>query len=656
MIGKVIGGRYEIVEKLGEGGMANVYKAKCKILKRFTTIKILKQELTNDEEFVRKFKDEAMEVAKLSDNNIVKVYDIGEEGDLHYIVMEYIDGKTLKEYITDNGVLSIKIALDFSIQICNALVVAHGIDLIHRDIKSQNILVSNSGNIKVTDFGIAKSSDSATITNSGKILGSAYYISPEQARGNFVDCRSDIYSFGVVMYEMFTGKLPFTQGTPVSVALQHIQVEPVEPVDIVKKLPIGINNLIIKCLQKNPSMRYNSAKEIREDLIALQSNKKHVVSKCNMLDKTMVMSTVTSKDLHKNKNGKKSKKKSNKGLIITLFILILVIASVFIFIKTNTFSKGVVVPSPIGKIGVEYERELESLGLNYVVSGYVESELEKNFVVDTYPKFGTNLRKGDTVKIVLSDGPELIDVPDVINMPLDRAKIIIKNSGLLLGDVEERYSDVYERGVVMIQNPSANSEVGKGEEVSIVVSKGSETRLIIVPEFVGLYLVEAQNLSNLNGININLNPVNTDNKELDGKIFYQSIPNGIEVKSASVIDLSYYKYVEEPEDNEEGGQEDTTEDSSTVDTSDESEQKDDIVDDSSDEDVVGEDEGYNITSIIVVPDLKDMTISEAKKTMNAMGLTLDTSDFVDEDIIKQVDHYEGEEVLIGTTIKVESVY
>ncbi len=178
MIGKVIGGRYEIIEKLGEGGMANVYKAKCKILKRFTTIKILKQELTNDEEFVRKFKDEAMEVAKLSDNNIVKVYDIGVEDNLHYIVMEYIDGKTLKEYISEKGVLSIKEALDFSIQICNGLVIAHDIELIHRDIKSQNILVSNHGNIKVTDFGIAKSSDSATITNSGKILGSAYYISP----------------------------------------------------------------------------------------------------------------------------------------------------------------------------------------------------------------------------------------------------------------------------------------------------------------------------------------------------------------------------------------------------------------------------------------------------------------------------------------------
>lgn len=656
MIGKVIGGRYEVIEKLGEGGMANVYKAKCKILKRFITIKILKQELTNDEEFVRKFKDEAMEVAKLSDNNIVKVYDIGEEGDLHYIVMEYIDGRTLKEYITDNGVLSIKTALDFSIQICNALVVAHGMELIHRDIKSQNILVSNSGNIKVTDFGIAKSSDSATITNSGKILGSAYYISPEQARGNFVDCRSDIYSFGVVMYEMFTGKLPFTQGTPVSVALQHIQVEPVEPLDIVKKLPIGINNLIIKCLQKNPSLRYNSAKEIREDLVALQNNKKHSVSKYNMLDKTMVIPTVTSKDLHK--TVKKDRRKYYKNFIITFVILFVMVISIFLFKGYGIFSKGITVPSTFGKTGVDYERELESLGLKYTVSGYVESDLEENYVVDTFPKPGTSLQKGDTVKIVLSDGPELINVPDITNMTLDRARIALKNSGLILGDIEERYSDVYERGVVMIQNPSANSEVSRGERVSIVISKGSETRLIVVPEFVGLDIVEAKNLANINGININLNPTDTDNKDLDGRVFYQSIPNGIEVKSVSVIDLSYYKYVEKTDNSGKDNKDDKIDDSiSDQSTSDKNQDTQiNAPDIQQDIDSIEEEDVYDIISTLVLPDLKDMTISEARKTMNSMGLVLDSGDFVDEDIIKQVDHNAGEEVLIGTTIRVESVY
>ncbi len=636
MIGKVIGGRYEIIEKLGEGGMANVYKAKCKILKRFISIKILKSELTNDDEFVRKFKDEAMEVAKLSDNNIVKVYDIGEEDNLHYIVMEYIDGKTLKEYIAEQGVLSLKTALDFSVQICNALVVAHDIDLIHRDIKSQNILVSNSGNIKVTDFGIAKSSDSATITNSGKILGSAYYISPEQARGNFVDCRSDIYSFGVVMYEMFTGKLPFTQGTPVNVALQHIQVDPVEPIEIVKKLPVGINNLIIKCLQKNPSLRYQSAKEIKEDLIALQNNKKHFVSKTNISDKTMVMPNVTPKILHKKSKGSEKKTYRNIALISAFLLICL---SIFIFKSIDIFSKSISVPSPTGKVGVEYEKELEELGLNCIISGYVESELDKNFVVDTYPKSGSSVNKGDTVKIVLSKGPELVEVPDVINMTLDKAKILLKNRGLKIGNIEERYSDIYERGLIMIQNPSPGSEVNKDEEVSLVISKGSETRLIVIPKFVDMSVVEAENLASLNGINIELKPIDTNNKDNDGKIFYQSIPEGIEVKSMSVVELSYYKYVESTEDKEE----------TEID-------KDFQVDDS-DVNIIDDDNlSGNITVIAVVPNLIDMAISEAKETLSSMGLLLDAGHFKEEDVIKQVNHNEGEEVVIGTVVKVESVY
>ncbi|BAK81065.1 protein kinase domain-containing protein [Candidatus Arthromitus sp. SFB-rat-Yit] len=540
MIGKVIGGRYEIIEKLGEGGMANVYKAKCRILKRFITIKILKQELINDEEFVRKFKDEAMEVAKLSDNNIVKVYDIGVEDNFHYIVMEYIDGKTLKEHISEKGVLSIKEALDFSIQICNGLVIAHDIELIHRDIKSQNILVSNYGNIKVTDFGIAKSSDSATITNSGKILGSAYYISPEQARGNFVDCRSDIYSFGVVMYEMFTGRLPFTHGTPVNVALQHIQVDPIEPMDIVKKLPIGINNLIIKCLQKNPALRYQSAKELRDDLKALQNNKKHFVTRCNMVDKTTVMSAVTPQIQNKTNDSK-----IFKNLVIVLCSILAFIILILIFNRglLGKPSSNITVPSFLGKTGVQYEQELEKLGLNYKISGYVTSDLEKNFVVDTYPKEGTVVRKGDTVKAILSEGVELIKVPNVINMTIERARLILQREGLIIGNIEERFSDVYERGVIMIQNPSPGSQINKNETVSIVISRGSETSLVTVPQFVGKDIVEAQNLAVLSGINIKLKSIDTEVQDNDKKIFYQSVPDGIEIKPTVEIELSYYNYV-----------------------------------------------------------------------------------------------------------------
>lgn len=660
MIGKVIGGRYEIIEKLGEGGMANVYKAKCKILKRFTTIKILKQELTNDEEFVRKFKDEAMEVAKLSDNNIVKVYDIGVEDNLHYIVMEYIDGKTLKEYISERGVLSIKEALDFSIQICNGLVIAHDIELIHRDIKSQNILVSNHGNIKVTDFGIAKSSDSATITNSGKILGSAYYISPEQARGNFVDCRSDIYSFGVVMYEMFTGRLPFTHGTPVNVALQHIQVDPVEPMDIVKKLPIGINNLIIKCLQKNPALRYQNSKELRDDLKALQNNKKYFVTRCNMLDKTTVMSAVTPPIPTK-------LKKNNvfRNIVIVLLLILAIIVSIMSFKFSGLvgkFSADISVPSFLGKTGVQYERELEELGLNYKVSGYVESDLEKNFVVDTYPKEGTIVKKGDTIKIVLSDGVELVDVPNIVNMTLDKARLVLQREGLTIGNIEERFSDVYERGVIMIQNPSQTSKIGKNETISVVISRGSETELVVVPQFVGKDIVEAQNLAVLNGINIKLKSVDTTNQENDKKIFYQSVPDGIEIKPTVEIELSYYNYVKKqfdddasPDKDLDKEPDDTVEDNVKDELT--SSESNDETDEGDKENLIGQSETINQEgNMTKVPDIIDYTVKDAREILKESDLELDANNFDDTDVIKKIDCLVGDEVISGSQIKIEAVY
>ncbi len=647
MIGEVISGRYEIIEKLGEGGMANVYKARCKILKRFISIKILKQELTSDEEFVRKFKDEAMEVAKLSNNNIVKVYDIGTEGNIHYIVMEYIDGKTLKEYISDAGVLSIKSAIDFSIQICNALIVAHDINLIHRDVKSQNILVSNSGEIKVTDFGIAKSSDSATITNSGKILGSAYYISPEQAKGNFVDCRSDIYSFGVVLYEMFTGKLPFTQGTPVNIALQHIQVDPIEPIEFNDKLPIGINNLIIRCLQKNPALRYQNIKEIRNDLLAIQNNKKHFVAKYNLNDSTMVMDPLNVDDMAKrNKNKKNGLIKSIIILLVSFIILVLFVFLFWVKDVVGLFSQNVEVPSVVGKIGSQYQRELESLGLKYELSGYVESDLEKNFVVDTYPKSGSLLKKGDTVKVILSEGIEQVKVPDLINKTLDEARVILRNNDLKIGNIEERFSEIYDVGKIMIQTPSYNSEVDKNKTIDVVISKGSETRLVIVPEFIGLDIVEAQNLATLNGISIEFNSVDTSIKDDHEKVFDQSIPKDIEIRPSVVIQLTYYNYVEKQEENQESV-DDKLEDKNDK-------QLGEIQTDNLDQE--NSEEDYKEDDTVTIPSFDNLTIKDAKEIFNELGLELDGASFNEDDLIKQIDYEKGEKVSLGTKVKVISVY
>lgn len=649
MIGRVIGDRYEIIEKLGEGGMANVYKAKCNILKRFISIKILKQEFSDDEEFVCKFKDEATEVAKLSNNNIVGVYDVGSEKNIHYIVMEYIDGKTLKEFIKESEVLSLKNALDFSIQICNALMVAHEINLIHRDIKSQNILISNNGIIKVTDFGIAKSPDSATITNSGRILGSAYYISPEQAKGTFVDGRTDIYSLGVVMYEMFVGRLPFTQGTPVNVALQHIQVEPEEPINFNVKLPIGINNLIIKCLQKNPNSRYQNIGELKNDLEELQHNKKYMVSKVNIYDSTKVIKSI------KGKANNKKHKQNKKGffmLLITILSLVLFIgvSSILIsFIGLPGSLSKVYIPNIIGKSKNQAEILLKDLGLIFQISGVVSSEYEKDIVIDTYPKEGSELKKGDIVKVVLSEGVEKISVPDLTGKTLEEIRIVLQRNYLNIGEVEEQFSEVYETGKIIIQNPIADSMVEKNSEVNIIISKGSETKLVKIPEFIGLTVVEAENLASLNGIQIELIPIKTSKIENKDKIFYQSIPKDIDIKSHVIIKLNYYEYV--PEEIEL--------DEDTVDQNLEIEKhpnSDEFIEESeSDLDEEFDVEKYDVKQVLV-PDLRDMTIKSAYAMLIEIGLKLDYNGFKDFQLIKQVDYKVDESVPVGTEITVISVY
>ena len=255
MIGTILGNRYEIIEKIGEGGMADVYKAKCQKLNRYDAVKILKKEYINDKNLVEKFTKEATAIANLSDNNIVNVLDVGMQDDIHYIVMEYVNGKTLKQIIREEGKLSYEKVLDYGIQIAKALDCAHRNNIIHRDVKPQNILVTNDGVVKVTDFGIAKSPNSETITNTSRIMGSAHYFSPEQAKGNYVDYRSDIYSFGVVLYEVITGRLPFDAESPVSVALKHIQEPVVPPIIIDEKIPESLNKLILKAMEKEPIKR-----------------------------------------------------------------------------------------------------------------------------------------------------------------------------------------------------------------------------------------------------------------------------------------------------------------------------------------------------------------------------------------------------------------
>ena len=268
LIGKVIGNRYEIITEVGNGGMATVYKAKDNILNRLVAIKILKDEFTTDQEFVKRFNTEAQSAARLTHPNIVSVFDVGyeEEYNIYYIVMELIKGKTLKEIIVHDGALSWKWAVNIAMQIASALEAAHKENIIHRDIKPHNIIITEEGVAKVTDFGIAKAVSNSTITAFGTTIGSVHYFSPEQAKGGVTDAKSDIYSLGVVMYEMLTAKVPFDADTPVSVALKHMQEEPIEPIEINDEIPSAVNSIVMKAMQKDPINRYQTATEMISDL------------------------------------------------------------------------------------------------------------------------------------------------------------------------------------------------------------------------------------------------------------------------------------------------------------------------------------------------------------------------------------------------------
>ncbi len=319
MIGEILGDRYELIEVIGEGGMAIVYKAKDKKLNRLVAVKILKKEFSDNKDIAEKFKREATAIANLSDTNIVNVLDVGheDEGNIDYFVMEYVSGKTLKDFIVFNGKLNYTTAIEIAIQIAKALDCAHRNNIIHRDIKPQNILVTENGDVKVTDFGIAKSSTASTITNTTTIMGSAHYLSPEQAKGTFIDGRSDIYSLGIVLYEMLTGRLPFDGESPVTIALKHIQEEPVPPKGINLSIPDSLNTLVLKCMAKEASDRYDNIKELMVDLQKIKDNPNAIINgKASAYDsKTIIMTPISEKQMNTTKVDKAQAKVVNSSVV-----------------------------------------------------------------------------------------------------------------------------------------------------------------------------------------------------------------------------------------------------------------------------------------------------------------------------------------------------
>ena len=518
----VLGNRYEIIKKIGDGGMAFVYKAKDILLNRIVAVKVLRPEFVDDDEFLGKFKREAEAVASLSHPNIVNVYDVGEDGKVHYIVMEYIDGQNLKEIIKNEGTLDEYTALDITKQIAMALSAAHKKGIIHRDIKPHNILISNEGRVvKVADFGIAKAVSNSTMTNIGSIIGSVHYFSPEQAKGKFVSNNADLYSLGIVLYEMIIGKVPFRGDSPISIALQHINDEIEFTSEEQINIPQSVRTIIKKLTEKSSIDRYQSAEEVIEDIEYIEKNidldfikeydnyvtknidikdlNKQINIEKNRHDEEVVYDDEDDDDYYeeekpkykKKQKNKKSPNKSRKRLKIALAILILILATqVFIFAKLFLGGSGnkegqISAPDLYNLTLDEAQRSLDKLNLNIRVNIEDEysNEVEKGKIISQQPMSGATLQEGDTVTLVLSKGPMKGYIPNVVGLTLGEAENILKENKLSLGNIKYEYSDTYNNGIVIAQDPKSGSESNQEwGTVNVVVSKGKKEEVVQPPE------------------------------------------------------------------------------------------------------------------------------------------------------------------------------
>lgn len=567
MIGTTLGNRYEVLEKIGEGGMAIVYKGKDKLLNRNVAVKILKEQFSSDTEFVKKFKREATAAASLSNNHIVNIYDVGSDNDINYIIMEYVSGKTLKQVIKENGKLAPNRAVELSIQIVKALECAHKNNIIHRDIKPHNILVTDDGTAKVTDFGIAKASNSVTITNSNRIMGSAHYFSPEQAKGSFVDFRTDIYSLGIVMYEMVTGRVPYDADSPVSVALKHIQEPVVPPKELDENIPDSLNKLILKAVEKEPIRRYQTMTAMLLDLNKIQNNQNPNIvdddfeeDMTRIMDPADVNNAISAANNQNDKNNdndddeeeledsvpsKKNildPKKKRNILLAALAVLIVVIGFIVGYNKIYSGVAETTVPNIVGMKQSDAKSTVEAKKLKFVVVGKENSDKPKGTVIKVLPKAGTKVKVNSEVRVSISGGKKQLTVPNVVGTDLDTAKDIITKSGLAVGDISYNYSDNVASGNVISQDPQSDSNVDDSSSVDLVVSNGPEVKYSTVPDVTGKNIDEATSILENAGFKVAPSQVDTPDSSLAGKVSSQSAVGS--QKQGSTITLSYYKYVE----------------------------------------------------------------------------------------------------------------
>ena len=580
--GRIIGNRYEIVEKVGSGGMATVYKARDTILNRYVAVKVLRDEFTTDEEFIKRFNTEAQSAARLTHPNIVSVYDVGQEYNIYYIVMELVQGKTLKQIISEEGALPWKWTVNIAIQICSALEMAHKNGIIHRDIKPHNIIITEDGIAKVTDFGIAKAVSNSTITAFGTTLGSVHYFSPEHARGGYTDAKSDLYSLGVVMYEMVTGKVPFDADTPVSVALKHMQEEPTEPMKLNSRVPLAVNQIILKAMKKDPTLRYSSASEMMKDLsLALKDANGNFVRERNVSGETKVIPTISEEDIEKERarraqarrntetrtveSNREPKSKfakyleenpGKKPIIYMGIALIIILLCVFVFwgswkvttkllgIDSESSQSTVTLPQVTSLSVDEAKSQLEALGIKYEITEEYNENVEQGKVISQEPNAGTSYdtKKYKAVQLKVSLGIKEVTVPKVKGLSYDEAVEELEKVDLKAEKVEET-SQTVEEGIVIKQDKKEGEKVNAGTTIQITVSKGTGLEKVTVPYVVDLDVEEAKKQLTEKKLEVNVT-YKEDTSKSNGVVLKQSLDVGTVVEEGSAITLTVNKIEE----------------------------------------------------------------------------------------------------------------
>lgn len=582
-IGEILGGRYEILKRIGSGGMADVYMAIDQKLNRKVAVKVLKPEYVDDEKFLKKFQTEAQAIASLTHPNIVNIYDVGLEEGVNYIVMELAGGITLKEYIKRKGRLSPQETVDISLQIASALSHAHNHHIIHRDIKPQNILISDDGMIKVTDFGIAKAANANTVTSTATAIGSVHYISPEQAKGRFCDEKSDIYSLGITMYEMVTGRVPFDHENGVTIALMHLQNEITPPSEITEGIPDSLEKIILKCVMKKPEERYQTADELIEDLkLVFQDTSGDYVGFAPAVDDSPTIlvdqdELQQKEDEEKEKAGELEPDEENgylaeddgeeEGMNSKIEKLIIVLAAVvgaiiliavitFVVRSSGLFRSGdeasteqITTASEDSEeeaadkyqvpnvVGMSLSQAKEAIGDNLKIETKTQasSSYKAGLVIEQSLKSDSEVKKGDTITLTVSSGESKTTIPNVKGKSQSAATSTLQSAGFKVS-VKTAYSSSVGEGKVISQSPSSGSKASAGTTVTITVSSGSEQ--VTVPNL--SYYTESEARQQLKNMGLTLGSVTRkyDNNVEKNQVISQSISSGTKVSKGTAVGIT----------------------------------------------------------------------------------------------------------------------